>query len=397
MADPKKQIHAELMALRADGADNHEIIRAACTKLFAAGIIPNQVNVLEVIRTEGSSPSVLTVRKGIAAFWETIRSKVGALPDILADGVPEPILEVLKGVAPQLAIAAEKVGHAWYEAQVANMAEATQKAIDAAEGYKQVADDAQARLDTVSAELARERDRAAGLSRQLESAEADARIQAGLLQDAQAKAQLDGERIERLESDFRAARTEAAESKDAYRLVAKELAAVRESAAALRAQLGQANALVEQQVQAHEKSIDNLKTAHAAQVGSLGFDLAKVQGALKESESEKQALLAKNGELTGEVKAQASMITTQTAEIERLKGELRAVQDEVIEERARRVNNFADAGRVVEWIRSGDGRRRAVNAFTEGPERQIAYAVEDVLLAGRAKQKEGGRADPDSH
>lgn len=44
--------------------------------------------------------------------------------------------------------------------------------------------------------------------------------------------------------------------------------------------------------------------------------------------------------------------------------------------RAERVNT----GRVIAWIR--DPRRgRAHTSFTEGPDRQIAYAVEDVLLA----------------
>lgn len=39
---------------------------------------------------------------------------------------------------------------------------------------------------------------------------------------------------------------------------------------------------------------------------------------------------------------------------------------------------LVDTGRVCAWIRSTD-RRRANLSFTEGPERQIAYAVEDLL------------------
>ncbi len=42
------------------------------------------------------------------------------------------------------------------------------------------------------------------------------------------------------------------------------------------------------------------------------------------------------------------------------------------------VLRHADFKRVVEWIRNAK-RKSAVTAFTEGPERQIAYAVEDVL------------------
>lgn len=41
-------------------------------------------------------------------------------------------------------------------------------------------------------------------------------------------------------------------------------------------------------------------------------------------------------------------------------------------------NHYAHAGRLIEWIRNPK-RKHAVNAFTEGPERQVAYAVEDAL------------------
>lgn len=51
---------------------------------------------------------------------------------------------------------------------------------------------------------------------------------------------------------------------------------------------------------------------------------------------------------------------------------------QVAETQAVRLVHSADAERVIEWIRSGTNR--AVLAFTEGPERQIAYAVEDDRL-----------------
>lgn len=41
-------------------------------------------------------------------------------------------------------------------------------------------------------------------------------------------------------------------------------------------------------------------------------------------------------------------------------------------------NRMADAERVCAWIR--DKKRKPANiAFTEGPERQIAYAVEELI------------------
>ena len=48
----------------------------------------------------------------------------------------------------------------------------------------------------------------------------------------------------------------------------------------------------------------------------------------------------------------------------------------------------ADAERLVMWIRN-PSRQRAVTAFTEGPERQVAYAVEDVInrLSGGAREE----------
>jgi hypothetical protein len=379
MTDPKTQIHAELMAKRAAGADNKEIIVSACTKLFAAGVIPNQVNVLEVVRTEGSSPSMVTVRKGIEVFWNTIRGKVGALPDILAEGVPEPILEVLKGVAPQLALAADKIGKAWYQEEVGKLREATQTAIDAASGFEQAAKDTQALLDTTSAELARSNGRVEELLDETALAGAEIRRQAELLTEAHDKAHRDNVRIETLESDLRASQKEAALMKDARNQTTKELATARESIAALRAQLEDATTARDAQAKAHASAIDDLKTAHSHEVGRLGYEIAAAKGALEKSESERRVLLWKNGELGGEIRAQAKEIKANGAEADRLKRELRIAQDELVDERARRASNFADAGRLVEWIRIGVARKPAVSAFTDGPERQIAYAVEDVL------------------
>lgn len=45
--------------------------------------------------------------------------------------------------------------------------------------------------------------------------------------------------------------------------------------------------------------------------------------------------------------------------------------------RAEMANNRADAGRLIDWIKAGC--KNANTAFTEGPERQVAYAIEDAL------------------
>lgn len=43
-------------------------------------------------------------------------------------------------------------------------------------------------------------------------------------------------------------------------------------------------------------------------------------------------------------------------------------------------NNHADADRVVAWI-NNPKRQPPSAAFTEGPERQIAYAIEGLMLS----------------
>lgn len=46
--------------------------------------------------------------------------------------------------------------------------------------------------------------------------------------------------------------------------------------------------------------------------------------------------------------------------------------------RVERANQLADVERVIAWL-DDPNRRPAAHAFTEGPERQIAYRVEDIL------------------
>lgn len=379
MNETKQQIRAELMALRAEGASNKELIRAACQKLYAAKITPTQTNVLELIRTEGSSPSGQTISNGIKEFMDPIYERYGEPVPIQAEGVPAPIREILGEVAPKIADAAEKLGRSWYQEQVTRLEEATRAAIDAAAGFEQAAKDAHALLDTTNVELAHSRERADDLADEVASRAAEMSRQADMLAQAHEKAHRDSARIETLEADLRASQKEAALMKDARNQTTKELAAARESIAARRAQLDDANAALDAQAKAHASAIDDLKTAHSQEVGRLGYEIAAVKGALEKSESERRVLLVKNGELGGEIRAQAKEIKANGAEADRLKRQLRTAQDELVDERARRASNYADAGRVVEWIRTGATRKSAVSAFTEGPERQIAYAVEDVL------------------
>jgi hypothetical protein len=62
----------------------------------------------------------------------------------------------------------------------------------------------------------------------------------------------------------------------------------------------------------------------------------------------------------------------------KLERQLSEMRTRLQEEQIRRVNHFADVERIVAWIR--DPKRAPANsAFTEGPERQVAYAIEEKL------------------
>lgn len=53
------------------------------------------------------------------------------------------------------------------------------------------------------------------------------------------------------------------------------------------------------------------------------------------------------------------------------------LMDQLQEEESKRVNEYANAKRIIDWI-TDPNRKSAIHAFTAGPERQIAYAFERV-------------------
>lgn len=386
-----EQIRAELMAMRAEGAENKALIRAACAKLFAIGVVPNQSNVLQLVRVEGSSPSAQTIQGVINAFLKPIFDRYGEPSPIQAEGVPEPIRNVLGEVAPRLAEVAEALGRSWYRGEVARLEASTQTAMDAAAGFERAAADMQALLDAANVELAHTQNRVRELGEEKALAIEEGRRLSERLAEAQAQARADAVRIEQLELAAKSARTEAAEATDAHRRAAKDLASARESVAALRAQIDDAASARERDERAHENAINALKTSNAQAVARLEYDLSQANTALKGSRAEKRTLTLKVGELGGVVKALTEQAERLTSDVAQLTAALRTAQDELVVERARRANSYADAGRVVEWIRTGVARKLAVHAFTEGPERQIAYAVEDALAGIGALRPEGGK------
>lgn len=74
-----------------------------------------------------------------------------------------------------------------------------------------------------------------------------------------------------------------------------------------------------------------------------------------------------------------------TIEASALSVENQSLREENIRLRTERATRLADSERVIDWIRNGT--KPAVTSFTEGAERQIAYAVEDDRLRrNRANQ-----------
>lgn len=50
----------------------------------------------------------------------------------------------------------------------------------------------------------------------------------------------------------------------------------------------------------------------------------------------------------------------------------------IFEEERKRVNEYAKASLLIDWI-NDPKRKEAIHAFTEGPERQVAYAIERLI------------------
>lgn len=62
---------------------------------------------------------------------------------------------------------------------------------------------------------------------------------------------------------------------------------------------------------------------------------------------------------------------------EKVEGQVIQLRRALTDEQVRRVNYYADARRVIAWMRDPE-RSPANSAFTEGPERQIAYTFEGL-------------------
>lgn len=85
----------------------------------------------------------------------------------------------------------------------------------------------------------------------------------------------------------------------------------------------------------------------------------------RKNKTDELARLRLENEILWERKADERKVTETVARLRK----------ELFDERMERTNHWAHAGRVIVWI-GNPNRPPAVTAFTEGPERQIAYAIE---------------------
>lgn len=79
--------------------------------------------------------------------------------------------------------------------------------------------------------------------------------------------------------------------------------------------------------------------------------------------------------------------TNDSGNLAALMGQLNAAKEREAKLRTDCVNRHADAERLVEWV-NDPNRKPAITAFTEGPDRQVAYAVDERLEADNAKLRE---------
>lgn len=75
------------------------------------------------------------------------------------------------------------------------------------------------------------------------------------------------------------------------------------------------------------------------------------------------------------VESQGWRMGKQRERIRELEAELKKANDKLTKEQVLRVNEYARAQPLIDWMRS-PAPAPAHSAFTDGPERQVAYAIQ---------------------
>lgn len=358
----KSAIRAELASDRLRGADNKELIQKACQRLFWSGIVPNKANVLETVRIEGSSPSAQTVGKMLDAFWASMRARLD-VPDILAEGVPDEVLDVLKSIAPALAGAADKLGRKWMAGEVA---EAQKRAAEAEDRAKA----AEAHAHALEGDLASYKDvldKATDRAKRLDEENQALKDEVSILERAAAVA---AEKLSGVERELEGQKhlSKIAESNLARK--SDELSRAREIVS------GQAATIdaLKMDVQSIKQEVHDLKAAHENALAELlsqhDAEIAQARTAIDQAKSDGLAITGKAEALSHQIaglKVEIAAAAERNVVLESQMAVMRNIQS----------RDMADAQQVIEWIHAG--AKDPDKQFNSGPERRIALAVAQLI------------------
>lgn len=93
-------------------------------------------------------------------------------------------------------------------------------------------------------------------------------------------------------------------------------------------------------------------------------------------------------EIIKQFEGRAGLLNRQIRQLGHAEGVVETIEgEEFLEVKIKCVNEHANASRIIEWM-NDPKRKPALHAFTEGPERQIAYIFERYL-EGRKSTVEG--------
>lgn len=367
ITDIKNSIRAELASDRLRGADNKELIAKACAQLFWAGITPNQSNVLEVVRIEGSAPSPLTVKKGLETFWASIRKRAD-LPEVLAEGMPEEVNDAVRKIAPIILDVAEQLGRKWYTDEVAEAqrraAEAEEKAVRA----ETCAKDLKAEVNSLADALGKAKESLAAMmdeNRSLEDEISGFERAAAVADERMASLERENTELKR-QGDLLAGKHE--------RTLA-DLAFAKEALVRVKSELEVDRKDKEAAEVSHRMALQEARAA----ADDLFRKLEVSSGDLKQAQSENHTLTGRVETLTGQI----SYLRRELA-AERDKSASLEIQLAVL--RSDTDNNRADAWALIKWIRKGAEDPGKAFSAANSPERKVADAVWDTLRVRENKE-----------
>lgn len=181
-------LRALLAEMREAGATNDVLIETAIKQAFLLmGEIASQNRVLDLVRAPGSSPSTVTIQKGIKRFWDGVRSRLGARlshPEIPEDVLAQmgESLSKIWDIAVAGADSTLSSRQKQLEAEALAQRHACELQVTEAQALMQAAQDATAQANEDAAEARRKAEHSAGVA---EAAGRDLAIVQAALEQAQ--------------------------------------------------------------------------------------------------------------------------------------------------------------------------------------------------------------------